>query len=327
MKVAVLTSRERVEKFTDWSAVPPGTELIFIGQTYTDDMVIQKAQEAQAILVDAVNPVSGDVIRCLPRLKLIQSEGVAYHLIDTAAAKEKGVYVCNNAAANAGAVAEQAILLMLACTRRLIEGDAMVRAGQQIQAKGTFILEGIPELEHCHVGLLGFGAIAKETAKRLRGFGCRVSYYSRRRSAAEEEMAYGVSYLPLQSLYSTCDILSIHVPVTAETVNMVDRQAFAVMKSTAVLINTARGEIVDQQALYDAIVSGQIAGAGLDTLFPEPVLADHPLLQLPEALRHKVTVSPHIGGTTQEVFRKMYRHIWANIIAVSRGETPSCIVF
>ena len=160
MKVAILTSQERVEKFTDWSLVPKDTELIYIGQTYTDDEVIQKAKDADAILVDAVNVVSGNIIRNLPNLKLVQSEGVAYNLIDTEAAKEQGIYVCNNASANAGSVAEHTIMLMLACTRRLIEGDTLVRRGKQIQAKGSFILAGIPELEHCHVGLLGFGAIA-----------------------------------------------------------------------------------------------------------------------------------------------------------------------
>ena len=220
MKVAILTSQERVEKFTDWSLVPKDTELIYIGQTYTDDEVIQKAKDADAILVDAVNVVSGNIIRNLPNLKLVQSEGVAYNLIDTEAAKEQGIYVCNNASANAGSVAEHTIMLMLACTRRLIEGDTLVRRGKQIQAKGSFILAGIPELEHCHVGLLGFGAIAKQTAKRLKGFGCRVSYYSRHQVSEEIEQEYQVSYLPLQELYRSCDILSIHVPVTAETKNM-----------------------------------------------------------------------------------------------------------
>lgn len=145
MKVAILTSQERVEKFTDWSLVPKDTELIYIGQTYTDDEVIQKAKDADAILVDAVNVVSGNIIRNLPNLKLVQSEGVAYNLIDTEAAKEQGIYVCNNASANAGSVAEHTIMLMLACTRRLIEGDTLVRRGKQIQAKGSFILAGIPE--------------------------------------------------------------------------------------------------------------------------------------------------------------------------------------
>ena len=324
MKVAILTSQERVEKFTDWSLVPKDTELIYIGQTYTDDEVIQKAKEADAILVDAVNAVSGHVIRHLPNLKLVQSEGVAYNLIDIEAAKERGIYVCNNASANACSVAEHTIMLMLACTRRLIEGDALVRRGKQMQAKGSFILDGIPELEHCHVGLLGFGAIAKQTAKRLKGFGCRVSYYSRHQASSEIEEEYQVSYLSLQELYRFCDILSIHVPVTAETKNMVDKHVFECMKSTAILINTARGEIVNQQDLYNAIVSGQIAGAGMDTLFPEPVPFDHPLLQLPEHLQ--VTFSPHIGGTTYGVFQHMYRTIWSNISAVCHGQKPNHIV-
>ena len=286
----------------------------------TVQYILEKAKDADAILVDAVNVVSGNIIRNLPNLKLVQSEGVAYNLIDTEAAKEQGIYVCNNASANAGSVAEHTIMLMLACTRRLIEGDTLVRRGKQIQAKGSFILAGIPELEHCHVGLLGFGAIAKQTAKRLKGFGCRVSYYSRHQVSEEIEQEYQVSYLPLQELYRSC------VPVTAETKNMVDKRVFECMKSTSIVINTARGEIVNQQDLYNAIVSRQIAGAGMDTLCPEPVPFDHPLLQLPEHLQYKVTFSPHIGGTTYGVFQHMYRTIWSNISAVCHGQTPNHIV-
>ena len=132
--------------------------------------------------------------------------------------------------------------------------------------------------------------------------------------------------MPLQELYRSCDILSIHVPVTAETKNMVDKRVFECMKSTSIVINTARGEIVNQQDLYNAIVSRQIAGAGMDTLCPEPVPFDHPLLQLPEHLQYKVTLSPHIGGTTYGVFQHMYRTIWSNISAVCHGQTPNHIV-
>lgn len=107
---------------------------------------------------------------------------------------------------------------------------------------------------------------------------------------------------------------------------MVDKHVFECMKSTAILINTARGEIVNQQDLYNAIVSGQIAGAGMDTLFPEPVPFDHPLLQLPEHLQYKATFSPHIGGTTYGVFQHMYRTIWSNISAVCHGQKPNHIV-
>lgn len=326
MKVAILTSEARVKKFTDWSLVPEDAEIIYIGQTYTDDEVIEKAKDADAILVDAVNPVNKRVIHNLPNLKIVQSEGVAYNLIDVNAAKQKGVYVCNNAAANASSVAEHTIMLMLACTRRLIEGDAMVRSGRQIQAKGSFILDGIMELEHCHVGLLGFGSIAKQVAKKLKGFGCKVSYYSRHQATAEVEQEYKVSYLPLQELYQQCDIISIHVPVTPETENMIDKTVFTVMKPSAILINTARGEIVCQQDLFDAIIKDQIAGAGLDTLAPEPVQPDHSLLHLPVELQYKLTFSPHIGGTTYGVFHYMYRTIWTNIVAVINGGKPVNIV-
>lgn len=324
-KVLILTSTKRMEKFSDLSGIPTDWEFIFGEDFNTDDAVLQAAGDADFIFADAVREVSKTLINNMPNLKLIHSEGVGYNKIDIQAAKEKKIYVCNNTAANSAAVAEQTILLMLSLQRRLLEGDQMVRSGQQIQAKGSFIMDGIPELGSSHVGLVGMGSIALETAKRLKPFGTQLSYFNRsRKSAVEHEL--GLSYLPLEELCMQCDIISLHLPVTPETTGLINAKLLSLMKPSALLINTARGELVVQEDLVTALSTGQIAGAGLDTLYPEPVMSDNPLLNLPESCHYKLLFSPHIGGTTKPAFEKMHKTVWANILAVSKGVDPINIV-
>lgn len=325
-RVLFLTSRRRVEKYTDFSRVPTDWQLIYLDSIYTDEEALAAGRDADFIVVDAVSPVDAGLIAEMPNLKLIHSEGVGYNRIDFQAARKAGIYVCNNASLNSGAVAEQAILLMLALLRRLMEGDAMVRAGKQGQAKASFILNGIPELESRHVGMVGFGSIGRATAARLAAFGCRISYYSRHRLTAEQEAACRAAYLPLGQLLRACDIVSLHLPVTPETAGMVDRGFLEQMKPSALLINTARGEIVDQDALAHALENGTIAGAGLDTLSPEPVTPDNPLLNLSEACRYRVLFSPHTGGTTDGVFYRLHRNIWDNLLAAAEGKRPGNVV-
>ena len=295
-------------------------------QSSSDDEVLASAKDADFIFADVIKEISAYLIENMPNLKLIHSEGVGFNKINIEAARKANIYVCNNKGVNAAAVAEQSILLMLALLRRIIEGDYKVRTGYQIQAKEDMILQGITELADCHIGLIGFGAIAKETAKRLICFGSKVSYYSRTPASDETESQYHVSYMEMDKLVKECDIISLHVPVTSETKNMVNEEFLKNMKITALLINTARGELIDQDALKEAIITGEIAGAGLDTLWPEPVKLGNPLLSLPENVKQKLIFSPHIGGTTEGAFRKMHQGVWANITRVLNGETPINIV-
>lgn len=326
MKTLILTSKKRIEKYSDLSKVPQDWQLVFLEDAYNEGNVLQTGRDADFIIVDAISPISRNLIENMPNLKLIHSEGVGFNRIDLQASREAGVFVCNNASLNSGAVAEQTILLMLALLRRFQEGDDLVRQGRQGDAKASFILEGIPELEYCHVGIIGLGSIGKETAKRLAAFGSKVSYTSRRRLKEEEENQLHVEYLPLEELAASCDIISLHVPVTPETTGMVNRDFLKKMKSSAFLINTARGEIVDQAALAEALENGTIAGAGLDTLDPEPATLDNPLLKLSGNCKYRVVFSPHIGGTTDHVFYKLHQNIWSNIFLAAEGKRPRNVV-
>lgn len=326
MKLLVIGDEKRFQKYLPSLPIVNQVEAVVVGRGTPNADIVAQVGDADFIVADAVSPVSAELMAAFPSLKLVHSEGVAYNAIDVAAARARGVMVCNNAGVNAGAVAEQAVLLMLACLRHAVEGDAAVRTGEQIQMKERLMVQGIRELGDCTVGLVGLGAIAVETAKRLHAFGCDVAYWNHNRRTPERETELGVRYLPLDELARTCDIVSIHVPVTPETENMVDAAFLASMKDDAILINTARGEIVDQVALADALRAGTIGAAGLDTLSPEPVPADHPLVLLEGDAANRVVLSPHIGGVTEGMFRRAWTTIWENVARAAAGETPINIV-
>ena len=326
MKVLMFVPQSRCEKYSNPTAIPADVQMVFAKGGQSVEELTALAGDAEVIVVDAVLPIGADLIGALPKLKMIHSEGVAFSAIDVNAAKEAGVYVCNNRAVNAPQVAEHALMLMMAVQRRLTDGDAMVRSGRQMEAKTRYIFEGIDDMVGKAVGLVGFGAIGKELAKRLKGFDTELFYYDAFRASAETEAEYGITYLELEELYRRCDIISLHVPVTPETTNMINRETLAMMKPSAILINCARGAIVNSVDLAQAIADGVIYGAGLDTMEPEPVPADDPIVCLPEECRYRVVLSPHVAGTTMTVFKNFYRNIWKNIALIQNGEKPFNIV-
>ena len=326
MKVLVIGKQERCETYMPDLPIAKEAEKVYVKMGTADEEILKCAGDADVILADAIGKVSANLIGHMPNLKMIHSEGVGYNGIDVKAAAEKNVYVCNNPGVNAGAVAEQAILLMLGLLRDVINGHAKELEGRQIEVKEQKMLDGITELADCSVGLIGFGNIAKATAVRLNAFGCKVYYYNHRRKSEEEEKKYGVEYLPLDKLAEVCDIVSIHVAVTPETVGMINRGFLSKMKRTAFFINTSRGELVDNDALKEALESGQIAGAGLDTIYPEPTTKDNPLLNLAEECPARVLYSPHIGGITRSSFRRCHEQVWQNFQRIAAGEKPVNVV-
>ena len=326
MKILILGGRDRYEKYLPPLPFIRQQELVFLDKESSEEVILAQSADAGILFADAITPVRASLIRRMPELKLIQSEGVAYDKIDLGTARERGVWVCNNKGCNAGAVAEQAVLLMLMLLRGGVTGDRAVREGRQMAVKERYMAGGLMELSACRVGLVGFGDIAKATAERLAPFGCEVYYYSRHRSPVEEEERFGVTYLPLEELAVSCDIVSLHCLVMAETRNMVDSKFLGQMKRTAYLVNTARGELVDNAALCRALTDGVIAGAGLDTVAPEPVTADNPLLHLPEPAGDRLVLSPHLGGITEAAFRRAHLHMWRNAERVADGHAPDNIV-
>lgn len=252
--------------------------------------------------------IDRQVIEAASQLELIQRWGVGYDKVDVDAATERGIPVMIAAGVNSVSVAEHTVLLMLAVLRNLSLADRLVRDGfwncPQVTA-GAMTLQGKT------VGLLGFGHIARSVAEKVRAFGAEVNYYDVVRCGAQIEEQYGVSYVSFDQLISGSDIISLHLPLIPQTTLLVDANVIGRMRPNAVLINTSRGKIVDEQALAEALSQGRLRGAGLDTLFDEPPSPHNRLLQL-----DNVICTPHIGGTTQDNDYYCAQHCMKNILAV-----------
>ena len=288
---------------------------------------LKQAKDAQVIVADAIAKIPRELIEGMPELLLIHSEGVGYNGVDLNAASEKKVLVCNCQGMNASAVAEQTILLMLGVLRDVKNGDQAVYDGNQITKKENYMKQGnLLELADCKVGLVGFGDIAKSVAKLLNAFHAEVFYYKRTPESRETEEEYGASYLPLDKLLSSYNMISMHVPVTEKTYHMANDAFFEKMQDGSYFINTARGEVADSEAIVRALKSGKLAMAGMDTLEFEPVQKDHILVNQPDEIREKMLFSPHIGGITASSFRRGYGMIWKAIRDVSEGKTPHNVV-
>lgn len=313
--ISDVTTPERV-----YSNVPEfkDFDVQFFSTLDDEEKIIKNAGDAEFLVVDAMGKVSGKLIESLPNLKLIQSEGVGYQGVDVAAATKLNIPVCNNKGINDTAVAELTVFLILGCLKKYNDGVAAVYDGRQIEKKAESF-GVIKELSECTVGLLGFGDIARQTAMLLKVFGAKVIYHNRTRYEHIED-EYGVEYVSLDELLKQSDFVSLHLAVTDETRNTVNDEFLKKMKNTAYLINTARGDLVDNAALYSAIKSGEIAGAGLDVIAPEPVQKDNILLD--ESIKNKLLITPHIAGITALTVKKLYRNCYDNITAILNGDKP-----
>ena len=270
-------------------------------------------------LIGFVGPLTETAWAGATRLRLVQLLSAGYDRFPIDQARALGVPVAINGGANAVAVAEHAVMLMLAVYRRLGELDRAVRRGAwRAGAAGDIRYH---ELGGKRVGLLGMGQIGREVARRLAGFGVDLRYHDVRRLAEEDEAALGATFLPLEELLATVDVLSLHLPLLPATERIVDAAALARMKPGGVLINTARGELVDEAALVEALRSGRLYGAGLDVLRQEPPPPDHPLLAL-----EQVVITPHTAGPTWESWPRRFANAYANVERVARGEAPRWVI-
>ena len=245
------------------------------------------------VLLHVLERVTAAVIEDAPRLKLIQKLGVGVDTIDLEAAGARGIAVCNMPGANTRAVAELTLLLMLATLRRLSELDRQTRAGTG-WALDPALLDTLGELGGRTVGLVGFGAVGRCLTPMLQGVGANVIYTARAEAAGAT-----ANFVSLPDLLPVADVVSLHVPLTGETAGMIGARAIATMKPGAVLVNTARGGLVDYDALHRALASGRLRGAGLDVFESEPANVAHSLFQL-----QNVVVTPHIAWFTAETLSR-----------------------
>ena len=307
-------------------SVPSEWDVTYVSFPYTDEELIAAAKDAEYLLVGSGHPVSKEVIDGCSNLKLIQTEGVGFDKADGQAAREKGILLCNNKGVNSRSVAELTVGLILAGLRRIALADRQFRHDGFVVANADHLAMGSNELTDKLVGFVGMGDIAKETVKRLTGWGCRFAYYDVFRLKPEVEETYQVDYMEFDDLIKTSDVISMHVPVLPETVGMLGKEQFAAMKKSALVINTARGEVIDQDALVWALENDEIYGAALDVLTPEPIPKDAPIMNMSKKAMDKLTLTPHIGGTSNEAFTTMLIKSLENITRMMNGEEPLHIV-
>ena len=263
--------------------------------------------------------MGGEFFRSVPKLKLVQLTSAGYDQVDLEAARKAGVPVSNNGGANAIAVAEHTLMLMLAVVKRLVWHHNNVATGKW--RVGDLAASRVYELSGKTLGVIGLGNIGKKVARRVAAFDMKVVYYDIARLTEAEEDALGVRFVLMSELLRAADVVSLHVPLDDTTRRMIGAAELAQMKPSAVLINTCRGPVVDEDALYKALMSAQIWGAGLDVMVDEPPAPNHPLLQLPT-----VTLTPHSAGPTWDNWTARFRNGFDNIQRVASGRAPLWVV-
>lgn len=258
--------------------------------------------------------VDGALLDRAPALQVVANVAVGYDNLDVPELTRRGIWATNTPTDFAAPTAEVAIGLMISAMRRIAEGERYIRAGTWLSPNpGRF--DG-PSLAGKTLGLVGFGTIAREVARRASAFGMRIVYHARNRAPEAVESELDAKRLPLNELLTVADVVSLHVPLTEQTERMIDARALASMKPSAYLINTARGKVVDEAALIDALASGRLAGAGLDVFADEPRIPEA-LLSLPN-----VAVAPHLGGASVEGRRAAQATALSNVRSVLRGGAP-----
>ena len=289
---------------------PAWLELGFAGST--DNEAITRELADAEVLLHALTPVTAAMLGGAPRLRLIQKIGVGTNTIDLAAAGARGIAVANMPGTNSQAVAEHALALMLAVLRRIVPIDAASHRGEGWRLPPD-TYDQVGEIAGRTVGFVGFGAVPRRLAAALAALGAAVVYFSRSSRPECSGPARRLDSLP--ELLQTADIVSLHLPLAPETRGLLDAGAIGLMKPGAVLINTARGELVDEAALAAALRSGHLAAAGLDVFAAEPAGRENPLLALPN-----VVATPHIAWLTPETLERSIAVIVENCRRLRAGE-------
>jgi phosphoglycerate dehydrogenase-like enzyme len=297
--------------------VPQGFEMAVVERGVEGGL--EAHRDAEYFVGFARGDMGPQFYAALPKLKLIQLISAGYDRLDVAAAKQAGVPVANNGGANSTAVAEHTWLLILGVLKRLAWQHNNVVAGKW--RIGDLAENRLYEVEGKTLGIVGLGTIGKKVARRAHGFDMPVIYYDTVRLTEDQESALGVRFVLLDELLRTADVVSLHVPLNAATKSLMSARQFGLMKPSAILINTCRGPVVDEDALNQALVSGQIAGAGLDVMAEEPGKPGHPLYTAPN-----ITITPHMAGPTWENWPKAFRNAFDNIQRVARGDRAMWII-
>jgi glyoxylate reductase len=278
------------------------------------DVLLSSVGELEGLLSLLTDKIDAELMDKAHKLKVVSNCAVGFDNIDVKAATERGIIVGNTPGVLTDTTADFAFALMLAAARRVAEGDRIVRAGKW-KTWGPMILLG-PDVHDATLGIVGLGRIGLAIARRAKGFRMNLIYSDVvRNKQAEDEL--GIRFVDMDTLLAQSDFITLHTNLSPETYHLIGANQFEKMKKTAILINSSRGPIVDNMALYEALKSGKIAYAALDVTEPEPLPANHPLLTL-----ENVIVAPHIASASVATRTKMALMAADNLIAGLKGEMP-----
>jgi glyoxylate reductase len=282
------------------------------------DVLLSEVAAADGLLALLTERIDSELLDVAPRLRVVSNLAVGYDNIDVAEATRRAVLVTNTPGILTETTADFAFALLMAAARRVVEADRYTRQGRW-KTWGPQVLLGQDVHDAC-LGIVGLGAIGLEVAKRGRGFGMRILYFDHRRRPREERR-YGLVPTELDLLLREADFVSLHVPLNSDTRHLIGERELSLMKPTAVLVNTARGPVVDQGALYRFLKERRIAAAALDVTEVEPIPMDDPLLTL-----ENVIIAPHIASASVSTRTRMASVAVDNLLAALRGEEPpNCV--
>ena len=282
------------------------------------DVLFREIPFVDGVLSLLTDKIDGQLMDAAPKLRVISNLAVGFDNIDMREATKRKIMVCNTPEVLTDTTADFAFALMLCAARRVVEGERIVRAGKW-KTWGPMTLLG-RDVHHATLGIIGLGRIGREVAKRARGFCMKTIYYDLARNP-EKEKAFGLEFRDLRDLLAESDFVTIHCPLLPETHHLIGEEQLKIMKRTAILVNTARGPIVDPKALYNALRNRQIAYAALDVTEPEPIPQNDSLLTLDNIL-----IVPHIASASVATRTKMAILAVENLLAGVKGEKPKNIV-
>ncbi len=284
------------------------------------EVLLEKARDAEGLLTTLNDKIDTTLMNAAPKLKVVSNIAVGYDNISIAEATKRHIVVGNTPGVLTETTADLTFTLLMTAARRVVEADNYTRKGRW-KTWGPKILLG-QDIHNAILGIIGLGRIGAEIAKRGRGFNMKVLYYDEIRRSEEEEKQLSVEYIPeLAKLLSSADFITVHVPLVPQTRHLIGAAEFALMKPTAVFINTSRGPVVDQRALYEALKSSQIFAAAIDVTEIEPISPDDSLLAL-----DNIIITPHIASASFTTRKNMALMAAENLLAGLCGETPpSCV--
>lgn len=284
------------------------------------EVFLEKAQGLEGMITMLTDKIDASLMDKSPGLRVISNMAVGYDNIDVREATKRRIVVGYTPGVLTETTADLVFSLLMAAARRIVEADNYTRQGKW-RTWGPMVLQG-QDIHHATLGIIGLGRIGTGVARRARGFDMKVLYYSHTRRSSQEERELGVEYVPeLPLLLCRSDFISVNVPLNQETRSMIGESEFAMMKPNAVFINTSRGTVVDQKALYQALKNGRIFAAAIDVTETEPISPDDPLLTL-----SNIIISPHIGSSSFSTRTKMAMMAADNLLAGLRGVMPpNCV--